>query len=147
MNHPVSPGLPPAARNFRAAGYWGDETLSSILDRLASTQPDKIYVSDGHGSLSYRMLRTQSLRLAEALRRLDVGSGDRVAVQLPNWCEFVAVYAALAQIGAVLVPIIPIYRHDEVGFILEHSGAVGLVTCGVFRGFDYLAMANEIRDS
>jgi acyl-coenzyme A synthetase/AMP-(fatty) acid ligase len=147
MSRLAWPDLPADARKFRAAGHWGDETLSAILDRLAETQPDKTYVSDGYVSLSYGMVRTQSHRLAVALLRLGFGPTDRVAVQLPNWCEFVVVYAALARIGAVLVPIIPIYRHDEVRFLLEHSGAVGLVTCGVFRKFDYLAMGSEIRES
>jgi acyl-coenzyme A synthetase/AMP-(fatty) acid ligase len=38
---------------------------------------------------------------------------DRVQVQLPNWNEFVVVYVALARIGAVLVPTMPIYRLPE----------------------------------
>jgi cyclohexanecarboxylate-CoA ligase/acyl-CoA synthetase len=117
-----------------------------LLDWWAKDRPDNVFVSDGYGSLAYGELRDRAWRLAAALRELGVSSGDRVAVQLPNWNEFTVVYAALGRLGAVLVPIIPIYRHDEVTYILEHSEAVALFTCSTFRGFDYLALANEVRD-
>jgi non-ribosomal peptide synthetase component E (peptide arylation enzyme) len=68
-------------------------------------------------------------------------------VQLPNWNEFVVVYVALARIGAVLVPTMPIYRHDEVLYVLRHSGAKVSVVAGEFRGFDYPDMIAEIRAS
>jgi cyclohexanecarboxylate-CoA ligase/acyl-CoA synthetase len=122
-------------------------TLAQILDDRADEHPERVHVSDGYGSLSYGEVRRQSLRLAAALRQLDVCAGDRVAVQVPNWREFVVVYAALARMGAVLVPIMPIYRRDEVRYVLDHSGAVVLVTCGVFRGFDHLAMARELQSA
>ena len=69
---------------------------------------------DGYSALTGVRLREQAYRLAAALRWLGVEAGNRVQVQLPNWNEFVVVYVALARIGAVLVPTMPIYRHDEV---------------------------------
>ena len=77
----------------------------------------------------------------------SLGRGDRVAVQLPNWNEFIVTYVALARIGAVLVPTMPIYRHDEVRYVLQHSGAKAAVVAGQFRGFDYQDMLADIRDS
>jgi cyclohexanecarboxylate-CoA ligase len=67
-----------------------------------------------------------------------------VAVQLPNWTEFVVLAAALSRIGAVLVPIMPIYRADEVAYVLRHSGAVAAVTCEEFHGFGHLAMLSRL---
>jgi len=130
---------------FRAAGYWRDETLSASVDRLAGQ--DRVVLTDGYGALTGTELREQAYRLAVALRRLGVGAGDRVQVQLPNWNEFVVVYVALARIGAVLVPTMPIYRHDEVRYVLRHSGAKVAVVAGEFRGFDYPDMLGEIRPS
>ena len=120
---------------FRAAGYWRDETLGASVDRLAGH--DRVVLTDGYGALTGTELREQAYRLAAALRRLGVGAGDRVQVQLPNWNEFVVVYVALARIGAVLVPTMPIYQHDEVRYVLQHSGAKVAVVAGEFRGFDY----------
>ena len=104
-------------------------------------------LTDGYGALTGTELREQAYRLAAALRRLGVGAGDRVQVQLPNWNEFVVVYVALARIGAVLVPTMPIYQHDEVRYVLQHSGAKVAVVAGEFRGFDYPDMLGEIRAS
>jgi len=120
---------------FRSAGYWRDDTLSASVDRLA--EQDRVLLTDGYGALTAAQLREQAYRLAAALRRLGVEAGDRVQVQLPNWNEFVVVYVALARIGAVLVPTMPIYRHDEVLYVLRHSGAKVSVVAGEFRGFDY----------
>ena len=87
------------------------------------------------------------MRVAVGLRRQGIGPGDRVAVQLPNWTEFAVVAAALSRISAIIVPIMPIYRGDEVGYVLQHSGAVAAVTCQDFRGFDHLAMFADIAPS
>ncbi len=130
---------------FRAAGYWRDETLSASVDRLAGQ--DRVLLTDGYGALTGTQLREQAYWLAAALRWLGVEAGDRVQVQLPNWNEFVVVYVALARIGAVLVPTMPIYRHDEVPYILQHSGAKVSVVAGEFRGFDYPDMIADIRAS
>jgi acyl-CoA synthetase (AMP-forming)/AMP-acid ligase II len=132
---------------FRSAGYWRDDTLSASVDRLAAEQPDRVLLTDGYAALTTAQLRDRAYRLAAALLRLGVQAGDRVQVQLPNWNEFVVVYVALARIGAVLVPTMPIYRHDEVRYVLRHSGAKVSVIAGEFRGFDYPEMIGEIRAS
>ena len=51
---------------------------------------------------------------------------------------------ALARLGARQNPLIPIYRHREVGFITEQSGAALLIVPTVYRGFDFEAMAREL---
>jgi cyclohexanecarboxylate-CoA ligase/acyl-CoA synthetase len=130
---------------FRSSRYWRDETLSSYIDRWAAERPGKVIVTDGYSALTAAQLRGQAYRLAAALRGLGVGPGDRVQVQLPNWNEFVVAYVAVARIGAVLVPTMPIYRHDEVLYTLRHSGAAVSIVAGEFRGFDYPGMLEEIR--
>jgi acyl-CoA synthetase (AMP-forming)/AMP-acid ligase II len=130
---------------FRAAGYWRDDSLSACVDQLAALQPDRILVTDGYGALTTAELREQAYRLAGALRGLGVQAGDRVQVQLPNWNEFIVSYVALARIGAVLVPTMPIYRHDEVRYVLQHSAAKVAIVPGEFRGFDYPQMLADIR--
>ncbi|HEY3735477.1 MAG TPA: AMP-binding protein [Streptosporangiaceae bacterium] len=134
-----------AIARFRSAGFWRDEVLSASVDRLAAGQRDQVVVTDGYAALTAGQLRAQAYRLAARLLALGVQPGDRVQVQLPNWNEFVVVYLALARIGAVLVPTMPIYRHDEVLYTLQHSGAKVSVVAGQYRGFDYPAMLEEIR--
>ena len=81
-----------------------------------------------------------SLRLATGLRSAGIRAGDRVAVQLPNWAEFVVVVAALARLGAITVPIMPIYRREEVGHVLDDAGVSAVVTPGTVKDFDFLGM-------
>lgn len=132
------------ADEYRAAGYWDDDTLPAIVDRWADDGPSRPYLSDGVGALTWGEFRDQAWNLARALAERGVGRGDRVAVQLPNWNEYFVVYAACARLGVVMIPVVTVYRAGEVGFIVENSGAVALITCGVFRRFDHAAMAAEV---
>jgi acyl-coenzyme A synthetase/AMP-(fatty) acid ligase len=132
-------------RAFYDAGFWRPEGLSALLDSQAEARGGKVFVSDGTSELTYADLRDQALALAGGLARLGVGHGDRVAVQLPNWTEFFVVAAAVSRLGAVLVPIMSIYRAEEVGYVLRHSGAKVAVTCREFKGFDHLAMFTALR--
>jgi non-ribosomal peptide synthetase component E (peptide arylation enzyme) len=100
---------------FRSSGHWRDEVLARYVERWAEEDPDRVVLTDVYSSLTTAQLRRSAYRFAAALRGLGVEPGDRVLVQLPNWNEFVVVYVALARIGAVLVPQMPIYRDDEVG--------------------------------
>ena len=126
---------------FRDAGYWGDDTLPAVIDRWADADPTRPYLSDGTSALTYGQFRARAWTLAANLAGHGVRPGDRVAVQLPNWNEYFLLYAACARLGAIMIPVITVYRKDEVGFIVENSGAAALVTCGQFRGFDHAAMA------
>lgn len=133
--------------HYYAAGYWRTENFAQVAARQAEAWGDKTFVFDDATSLSYAQFHEQALRLAVGLRRLGVQRGDRVAAQLPNWTEFPVLAVALSRIGAILVPIMPIYRGDEVGYVLRHSGAVAAVTPGNFRGFDHLGMFTELAAS
>ncbi len=143
VSGPVSDQMLRSAE-YRAAGYWDDETLPGIVDRWADDDPDRPYLSDGVGAYTYGEFRARAWAVAAALTARGVRPGDRIAVQLPNWNEFFLVYAACARLGVVMIPVVVVYRGSEVGFIVENSGAVALVTCGEFRGFDHAAMAAEI---
>ncbi|HEY3713274.1 MAG TPA: AMP-binding protein [Jatrophihabitantaceae bacterium] len=130
---------------FYTAGYWQHTGLFDVLDAQAAATPDKPFVFDSTHGYSYRELRDTALQLAVALQRIGVGRGDRVAVQLPNWSEFALCVAAVARLGAVIVPIMPIYRDDEVAYVLAHSGAKVAVTCEEFKRFRHLDMFTRLR--
>ena len=135
------------AAKFRQNGWWEDAGLLDRLDGWTEQAPDRELVTDGVGRLTYAEARGQAYRLAAELRRLGVDRGDRVLVQLPNWNEFVIIYLAAVRAGAVFLPIMPIYRHDEVGYILKRSGAKVAFTAGEFRRFDHLQMFRELRQA
>jgi acyl-CoA synthetase (AMP-forming)/AMP-acid ligase II len=129
---------------FYQRGYWTSETLPDVLDRRAAAGPDRPLIIDGPTVLTNAQVREAAYRVAAGLRSLGVGAGDRIAVQLPNWPEYVLTYFALARLGAVIVPLMPIYRHKEVAYILGLTGASAYVgTAG--EAFDHLAMVRELR--
>jgi acyl-CoA synthetase (AMP-forming)/AMP-acid ligase II len=77
---------------------------------------------------------------------MGVRSGSRVTWQLPTRIETVVVSLALARLGAVQNPIIPIYRDREVGFVLEQTNAEFFFIPGDWNGYDFNAMAERIID-
>lgn len=132
-------------RTFRERGWWRDGSAAALLDRWAEETPTRRFVSDGTVELDFATLRRQAHGLGATLLRRGVRPGDRVAVQLPNWAEFAVAYFALAGIGAVMVPIMTVQRHNEVAHVLRNSGAVAAVTTGRFRSFDHAAMFRALR--
>jgi len=131
---------------FRARGWWQGGSATALLDKWAEATPTRTFVSDGVVELDYAGARERSRGVGAALLRAGVRPGDRVAMQLPNWAEFVVGYLAVARIGAVLVPIMTVYRKAEVGHVVRNSGAVAAITTGEFRGFDHAAIFRELRD-
>jgi cyclohexanecarboxylate-CoA ligase/acyl-CoA synthetase len=136
---------PDQIRRYRERGWWRDDTLVGYLDRWADATPDHPAVSDGALILDYANLRAQAYRLGAALKRLGVRRGERVAVDLPNWSEFIVSYLAIERIGAIIVPIMPIYRHREVIHALNQAGVVAVISAGEFRGFDYAHMFRDVQ--
>src|SRR5690606_27875602 len=64
----------------------------------------------------------QTRRVAAVLAARGVGRGDRVAVMLPNVPDFPRVYYAVLALGAVVVPVHPLLRADEIEHVLRTAG-------------------------
>ena len=60
-------------------------------------------------------------RIAVGLARLGVGKNDVVSCQLPNWWQFTLTYLACSRIGAVINPLMHIFRERELSFMLAHG--------------------------
>lgn len=136
---------PAQIAEFYASGQWTDENFTELLRSRAESNPDKVFVTDGTYSLTFADLYNTSQRLALGLRRRGLRPGDRIAVQLPNWAAFVLIAAALSRIGAVMVPVMPIYRKDEVSHVVADASVRMAIAPAEFKGFDHLAMFDEIR--
>ncbi|WP_334152139.1 long-chain-fatty-acid--CoA ligase [Microbacterium sp.] len=72
---------------------------------------------------TYRELGAQIERAAEGLRRLGVGSGDRVALVLPNSPQHVVAFYATLRLGAIVVEHNPLYTARELRHQFEDHGA------------------------
>ena len=101
------------------------EPLSPLhfLRRAARLFPDKTAVVDGARRYTYGTLAGRVNRLANALRHLGVGQGDKVAVLSPNSHRLLEAFFAVPQLGAILSPLNYRLSTPEFAYILEHSGA------------------------
>ena len=72
---------------------------------------------------SYRELGEQIASAAEGLRRLGVGTGDRVALVLPNCPQHVVAFYAVLRLGAIVVEHNPLYTPPELRHQFEDHGA------------------------
>ena len=114
---------PQEVEQYYQSGAWSTETFHDLLLQRVNDQPDKVFATDGTRSLTFRELFDSGQRLAVGLHRYGLRRGDTVAVQLPNWVEFIEVLAALSRLGVVMVPIMPIYRRDDVSTITLTAGS------------------------
>jgi len=96
--------------------------------------------------VTFGEFRARAERVAAGLLALGIGEGTPVTWQLPTRIESVLLSMALARLGAVQNPILPIYREREVGAVLRETRAGWLVVPGVWRGFDHVAMARALRE-
>lgn len=109
---------------YRQQGLWGDASLADYWQQTARAMPDKIAVVDNHeASYTYSALDHAASCLANWMLAKGIESGDRIAFQLPGWCEFTVIYLACLKIGAVSVPLLPSWREAELVWVLNKCQA------------------------
>ena len=145
--------LPPRRARLIAQGLWHDRTINAELDACAAARPQQlaltaVQVETGDvRRFSYGEMAQMADRIAVGLARLGVGRGDVVACQLPNWWQFTLTYLACSRIGAVMNPLMHIFRERELSFMLNHGEAKVMIAPKTFRGFDFEAMVTGLQPS
>jgi len=143
----------PAARvaAFMQSGLWPNRLLTEYLEDAVAAHPDRTAIVGYDSQTGRRSHHTYAElshlvdRIARGLIAHGIGPGDVVAAQLPNSWHFNALYLACARIGAVINPLMPIFRHRELSFMLSFGEAKAVFVPHMFRGFDYPAMIEELR--
>lgn len=142
--------LPQRRKKMIEQGYWLDKTILQSLNDAVHQYPDKtalVSIKEGQPekSFTYRELLHTSNKIALGLRNLGIQRNDVVSCQLPNWWEFSLLYIACRRIGAVLNPLMPIFRERELTFMLKHSESKVFIVPKVFRKFDYEQLAYQLQ--
>ncbi|MFG5779921.1 cyclohexanecarboxylate-CoA ligase [Comamonas sp. J-3] len=143
--------LAPRRAHMVEQAWWQDTTINQALDEAVRRSPDKLaLVAQRSGDaparrFNYAELGRMADRVAVGLWRLGVRPADVVACQLPNVWQFSVLYLACARIGAVLNPLMPIFRERELNFMLGHGEAKVVVVLKDFRNVDYEAMLKGIQ--
>ena len=131
--------------------HWPQRMLTDYFDDAVARHPDKAAIVDHNSmtgeatTMSYRQLQRLSRRIAGGLAAMGVENGTIVACQLPNWWQFVALYLACARLGAILNPLMPIFRQRELRYMLGFAEAKILVIPRFFRNCNYPEMIAEFR--
>ena len=92
---------------------------------------------------SYARVRTLAERLAAAVLDMGVSTGQRVMLYIPNSIQWVVSWLALQKIGAVCVPITPIYTPHDLAYIARDSEAETIVCADTNFGY----VTNVLADS
>lgn len=139
------------AHAMRSQGYWLDKNFDEFLQMAVSATPDKVallaYRSDRAAPrrITYGELSDMVSRAAAALRGMGIGPRDKISIQLPNWWEFVVVTLAAFRIGAVVNPLMTIFREHELKYMLSFAETKLFVVPKAIRGFDYEEMARGLQ--
>ena len=109
-------------------------TIRDHLRRAAVVYPDRIGVVDepdqpapSLGSITYRRIGELATRPGRRPRRARRRLGERVAVVSQNSARLLVSFFGVPAYGRVLVPINFRLNADEIGYIVEHSGATVLL--------------------
>ena len=99
------------------------ESLVALYERSVAEAGDSVATEFFGRTTTYAELGDQIERAAEALRRLGVEAGDRVALVLPNCPQGVVAFYAVLRLGAVVVQHNPLYTDRELAHIFTDHGA------------------------
>lgn len=119
-------------------------SVAQLLDKAYQSCPDKEVIYDGIRRMSYRDLQKEATELAAGLQQMGIQKGDRIAVSLPAWYEFIVTVFAIAKVGAILVPFNTRYREDEAEYILADSGAKVVFFTKEYDGVNHLGQFQAI---
>ncbi len=108
--------------------------VNDFLRRAAKLYPDKTGVVDGARRFTYRELQARAHRLANALRGLGIGKGDRVCILSPNSHFFLESFYGTSLIGAILVPLNYRLVAADHEYILNHAGVSAVLVDPEYAG-------------
>ncbi len=102
--------------------------LAGFLRQQAHIHGDLPFVRFRDERVTFAEFDAVTDRVAAGLAARGVAPGDVVSVFLPNHLRFLEAWWGILKAGAVFGPVNPAYTASEAAFVLEHSGAVAVVT-------------------
>lgn len=105
-----------------------NETVIDLFSRSARGHADRVALRFGESLTTYRTLAARIESLASLLAGYGINSGDRVGIFFLNHPDFVVSFFAVLRLGAVVVPINPLLKSEEIDHILGDSGALAVIT-------------------
>ncbi|KPK98898.1 MAG: hypothetical protein AMJ95_02160 [Omnitrophica WOR_2 bacterium SM23_72] len=101
--------------------------FAQLLKSQAKKLSDKPAVIFKEQNISFIQFKDTTFQLANGLINLGIKKGDKVAIYLPNWPEYIYSYAAIWCLGATAVPLDFMLTEEELISCLTHSEAKILI--------------------
>jgi long-chain acyl-CoA synthetase len=102
--------------------------LMELLYQSASSRPDDLALVYRDERVTHAELVDRVERLAAGLAAEGIGPGDAVALLLPNDPTFVASYYAISALGAIVVPVNPAFKQDELEFYFRQCAVRAVIS-------------------
>ncbi|MCC7104720.1 MAG: AMP-binding protein, partial [Chloroflexi bacterium] len=102
--------------------------FSKVLRHHADHEPDREVLIAGSRRITWGELDRRVDALAAALAGGGLARGDRLAILLYNCPEHIEIIFAANRLGAVFLPLNWRLAGEELFYILDHSGARGLIS-------------------
>jgi acyl-CoA synthetase (AMP-forming)/AMP-acid ligase II len=127
-------------------GLSSTESFGYFLETCAGFWPDREVVSFEGARYTYDQLHQWSLAAAQLLVDKGLRPGDRVMIQALNSIELLAVQFAAWRVGAITVPIVPMYRAHELKTILREVSPKIVASSGKIGSRCYCSELDELFD-
>jgi len=111
------------------------ELTFTQFEKMAEKYPDRLAIIYLGEKFTYARLRNLINRFATALNRLGVRKGDKVMLYITNSAQWVIAFFGIQKIGAVVVPVAPIYTSFEIEYMIKDSGAETIICLDTNFGY------------
>lgn len=123
--------------------HWYSRTTQDLFAEVCEKKPDQVALVFDDTTTTFDQLRQQVNQVAQGLIKLGVGKGDVVATLPSPTPEFVAVYFATLQIGAIVNPLNLLWGVLEFRGVLPRNNPKVIVTVDEYGGRNYLDTLRE----
>ncbi len=112
-----------------------EELTFTQFERMCEKYPDRNAILYLGENFTYKRLRELIQRFATALNQLGVQKGDKVVIYISNSIQWVIAFFAIQKIGAVAVPVAPIYTSFEIEYMINDSEAETIICLDTNFGY------------
>jgi acyl-CoA synthetase (AMP-forming)/AMP-acid ligase II len=144
------------AAEYRAMGAWSSQRIGDLFADAAALDPQRIAVVDPPNRrqldgqepkrLSWQSLSALVDATMVALHDAGLRRDDVLVTQLPNICEYVAVYLACARLGVIVSPVAMQFRRAELQPICQLTRARAILTVERFKDTQPANVAATLAD-
>ncbi|WP_338202974.1 class I adenylate-forming enzyme family protein [Candidatus Nephthysia bennettiae] len=131
---------------YTERGFWGTDTLTDVIRRNASADPEGAAFIEGDQVMSWSEYDQRSDRIAAALIEAGFQPGERIGVQLPDGPDVHAVYIGVEKAGMTVIGFGVRSGEKEISHLLGKGEAVGLITKETVRGESTAAIYRRLRE-